>query len=191
MNRRKAIFRISVAAAGAVVLTGGYNWYNIIKNPDISYLDQNKGLIAALAETIIPETDSPGAKKAGVHDFIVKLIRDCTTVREQNTFIDGLKSMNSFCMHKWGHSYDQCTVKEQEEALAHFEEIGMRGDDLVSKVKNRYLGRPFFTILKQSTVEGYCTSQPGATLGLAYAYIPGRFQGCIPLVPGQKAWATN
>ncbi|MGY0037942.1 gluconate 2-dehydrogenase subunit 3 family protein [Pedobacter sp. NJ-S-72] len=55
----------------------------------------------------------------------------------------------------------------------------------------KFLGIPFFIILKQLTVEGYCTSQTGATKGLAYDYIPRTFASCIPLTKNQRSWATK
>ena len=49
----------------------------------------------------------------------------------------------------------------------------------MGKVQYRLLGKSFFSILKELTVEGYCTSKLGATQALTYVYIPGSFQGCI------------
>jgi hypothetical protein len=191
MNRRKAIFRISLTGAGIVTIAGGYKWYAITKRPDLAFAEQNRELIAALAETIIPATDTPGARDVGVQDFIVKMIKDCTDRKEQNRFISGLKDIQDFCGDKYGRAYQHCRIEEQEIALLHFEKRGQALKGIAGKIEHRYMGRSFFSILKDYTVEGYCTSQLGATKGLAYLYIPGSFQGCIPLQPGQKAWATN
>ncbi|HLX67414.1 MAG TPA: gluconate 2-dehydrogenase subunit 3 family protein, partial [Puia sp.] len=62
---------------------------------------------------------------------------------------------------------------------------------IIGKAQEVYLGRSFFTTLKKYTVEGYCTSQAGATRGLSYLYVPGSFHSCIPLQPGQRSWATR
>jgi hypothetical protein len=40
------------------------------------------------------------------------------------------------------------------------------------------------------TCLGYYTSEIGATKALKYVHIPGKYEACIPLQPGQKAWAT-
>jgi hypothetical protein len=191
MNRRKAILRISLAGGAIAAAVGGYKWLSITKTPDLALADQNRDLIAALAETIIPATDSPGARDANVQDFIVKMIKDCTERKEQNRFISGLAEIQDFCRDRYGRLYQHCVEKEQEDALAYFEKKGQPLKGIAGKVEYRYMGRSFFAILKDYTVEGYCTSQPGATKGLAYLYIPGSFRGCIPLLPEQKAWATN
>jgi hypothetical protein len=48
---------------------------------------------------------------------------------------------------------------------------------------------PFFALMKELTLLGYFTSEIGATKALAYVQIPGRYDGCVKLEKGQKAWA--
>jgi hypothetical protein len=48
----------------------------------------------------------------------------------------------------------------------------------------------FVRILKDLTLVGFFTSRVGATQVLAYQAVPGGYQGCLDLRPGQKAWAT-
>src|SRR5882757_8378861 len=84
MKRRKAIGRILMVGGGGVAAYSGYRWYDLKKSPDLASLEQHRNLIADLAEAIIPATDTPGAKEAGVHDFIIMMIKDCTEVKSQN-----------------------------------------------------------------------------------------------------------
>ncbi|HWB94893.1 MAG TPA: gluconate 2-dehydrogenase subunit 3 family protein [Puia sp.] len=192
MNRRKAIIRGAMAIAGLAVAGGGYEGYRILKTPDLDYLNGQRAALAALGETIIPATaDSPGATDAGVADFIIRMVRDCTIRREQNRFLEGLRSLQSHCQSRYGKPYERCAEREQEEALGRAEASGRMMGGVAGKVQTRLMGRSFFTILKAYTVEGYCTAQPGATKGLAYLYIPGSYKGCIPLQPGQRSWATE
>ena len=191
MNRRQAILRITLAGAGTATAVVGYKWYEIKKAPDLSVLDKHRDLIAELAETIIPATDSPGAKDAGVHDFIIMMIKECSERKIQNKFINGLQDLQGFCLINYGSLYQNCSLNDQESVLRHFEKKGKPFGGIVGKVQNKFLGKSFFATLKQYTVEGYCTSQTGATKGLAYVLVPGNYQGCIPLTKGQKGWATN
>jgi hypothetical protein len=191
MDRRKAIFGIILGATGVAGSTFGYGWWKLYRSPDLDWLEQNRILIGELAETIIPRTDSPGAKDAAVDNFIIKMIRDCTPRKEQNNFLDGLKDLQEFCRRKYGLAYPDCSEAQQHQTLEHFEQAAIPLQGRAGKVMLRLTGRPFFRILKDYTVEGYCTSEPGATTGLAYLYIPGSFHGCIPLQKNQKAWATN
>jgi len=191
MNRRKAIMRISLGGAGLAAAFGGYEWFNLTKSPDVAYVERNRELLAALAETIIPATDTPGAREAGVADFIVMMIRECTERKSQNKFITGLKDLQDHCEGVYKRPYQHLEAAQQESVLALFEKKSRHTGGIVGKVQDRYLGKSFFTILKEYTVEGYCTSEAGATRGLAYVNVPGKFQGCVPMLPGQKGWATN
>jgi len=191
MNRRKAIGRIILIGGGSLATYAGYKFWDWNKNPDIFFLDQHKNLIAALAETIIPTTDSPGAKEAGVADFIIIMLRDCTEKISQNRFIDGLKELKSYTSSSFNKTYEQCTDQEKEHVLRYFEEMGKHSKGIVGKVENKFFGESFFETLKILTVKGYCTSEAGATKGLAYLHIPGKFVGCMSIQPGQHAWATK
>ena len=75
MNRRKALFGMTVLG-GAVTVTS--TWYNTEKTPDLISLDVYSDLISELAEMIIPATDTVGAKQAGVGDFIIMMLPLCT-----------------------------------------------------------------------------------------------------------------
>ncbi len=191
MQRRKAISRILLISCGSIAAYSGYKFYDWNKSPDVEYLDSHKKLIAALAEEIIPATDSPGAKEAGVDDFIITMVKDCVEIKTKNKFIDGLKELQRYCHSSFSKSFEDCTKQQKLQTLTHFEERGRTNSGIIGKVEKRFFGSSFFTTLKSLTVEGYCTSEAGATKGLAYVPIPGKFVGCMPLQKGQKSWATH
>lgn len=191
MNRRKAIGRIILAGIGGGLLFSGYKWYDWEKTPDMDWLRTHKDLIADLAEAIIPATDTPGARETGVADYIVVMIRDATDRISMNKFIDGLKTLDRYCRSHYDHPFGQCSPSQQSAVLSHFETQSRPISTLAGKIENAYLGMPFFTTLKKLTVQGYCTSEGGATKGLSYLFIPGRYEGCMAMTPGQKAWATR
>jgi hypothetical protein len=195
MNRRKAIWGMTVLTAAITGIYGGteiYRQYHYIHDePDLTVLDQNKGLISELADTIIPRTDTPGAKDAEVENYIIMIVKECSDVNTQNRFIEGLLELQRFSESKYGKKFELLNTQKREIILAVFEKKEAKMHGLAGKVQNRIFGKSFFTILKELSVQGYCTSEPGATLGLRYLDIPGSYNGCIPFVAGQKSWATN
>jgi hypothetical protein len=191
MNRRtgiKGILALGIVGASSFSI---FKYLNLKKTPDIKQLIARKSLIAELAETIIPRTDTPGAKDAKVEDYIIKIITDCTDVKNQNIFINGLADVEDYSRDKFDKSFQKCSIGEKTQVLQHFEKKSHSFNGLVGKVEGKFLGEPFFTQLKKLTVTGYCTSEPGATQGLAYDYIPHNYDACIPLKPHQKSWATQ
>lgn len=191
MKRRKAIGYILAAGTGSVLAFSGYKWYDWNKRPDDGFIEEHKDLIAALAETLIPRTDTPGAIDAGVPDFILVMLKDCTDRKSKNKFIDGLKELKQRAIQHYGKEYQNCTEQQRHELLSYFEKAGKPWPGILGKAQDRFLGRSFFLTLKHFTVEGYGTSRPGATQGLAYLSVPGAYHGCIPYQAGQKAWASK
>lgn len=191
MNRRKAISRIILAGIGGTLAFGGFKWYEGAKTPDLPWLEQQKDLLAALADTIIPPTDTPGARAAGVQDFMLTLLKDCTDRKSLNNFIDGLKDLQSHCQSKYHAPFTQCAEADRISTLTHFEQRDRLHSGIWGKAESRFLGKPFFLTLKAYSVTAYCTSELGATQGLAYVPVPVTYHGCIPWQPGQPAWATK
>ncbi len=148
-------------------------------------------MLSELAETIIPATNTPGAKDARVGEFIYEMLIDCADVRAQNKFLYGLEDLEDYCHSRYDHSFMSCTIPQREEALIHFEQKGKRRSGIIGKVQHKLLGDSFFETLKNYTVIGYATSMQGATQGFAYDYIPGAFDANVPLKPGQRSWATK
>jgi len=191
MNRRKAVLSIFFAGTGAVTAFSGYKWLRLHRRPDLSFLDNHTSMIADLTEVIIPRTDTPGAKEAGVGSFVIHMVKNICDRKTQNNFIDGLKEVEDYTSGNYGKRFSDLSAAEQRQIVARFQKKGKPYGGLAGKVEHKFLGKSFFTTLKEATVIGYCTSRQGATQELAYDYIPGGYTGCMPAATNQKAWATK
>jgi hypothetical protein len=94
-------------------------------------------------------------------------------------------------MKKFGRDFTDCNEIQKEAVLTRFSQKSGSGFSLFDKIKNKFTGRSFFETLKSYTVQGYCISEKGASLGMRYIAVPGKYLACIPLEPNQKAWATK
>lgn len=190
MNRRKAIGGI-LGIAGvsfAAVLGGKYftgNTSHIIGEPK-EYLE----LVGELVDVIIPPTTSPGAKESLVHNYIISYMTDCASKKEYANFFNGLHDLQETCLNAYNTHFENCTIQEKIEVLEDLDS-GLDANSLFTKINNKIRGRSFFNILKSLTVEGYCTSELGATEFLAYEPTPGNYEAITTIKPNQKAWATR
>ena len=191
MNRRKAISNILLLTGGATLTVSSYKGYQWFKKPDLDFLVTQKLLIEFLAETIIPKTDTPGAKEAGVAEIIIVLLRDSTSRPSQNKFIEGLKELINYSSSQYNKNYVDCTSEEQYNILRYFQKNGKPFKGIIGKVRNKFLGKSFYSTLVEYTTFGYCSSEIGATQGLSYVLIPGKYNGCVPLEKNQRTWATK
>ncbi|EDM38240.1 Twin-arginine translocation pathway signal [Pedobacter sp. BAL39] len=191
MNRRtyiKSILAVGVLGTASYSL---FKWLDINQPIDVKSLQGYEPLIAELAEVIIPRTDTPGAKDAFVHQFIIKVILNCNHARQQQIFMRGLEDLEQYTNDQYQQSFLKCSQAQKESVVQYFSDHAAYSTELLNKVQKRLWGQSFFTKFRNLTVEGYCLSEPGATQGLAYDYIPGNFMACVPLQANQKSWATK
>lgn len=191
MNRRKAIITGGTLSGATLLSVFSLKWYKTTYVVDLSVLKSQESLIADLAECIIPETDTPGAKSAAVEKFIMLAVINCSDMRTQRNFIKGLNDLQAYTMEKYNKIFLKCDQQHKEEILAYFEARSYFGHSFIKKVKKKIFGEPFFSLLKNYTAIGYCTSMQGATKGLSYDYIPSTFQPCLQITENQRSWATK
>jgi hypothetical protein len=131
--------------------------------------------LAALVDALLPETDTPGGRRAGVHVFVDLAVAECLTPADRDAFTSGLAALNASCRQAHGADLDAAPSAAVADLLR-------QGEAAKS---------PFVKSLKSLAVLGYATSQLGATQAFAYDPVPGRYRGCIDLAPGQRAWAER
>jgi hypothetical protein len=128
-------------------------------------------LVEHLAEMIIPEDDTPGARKAGVAEFIDFMvanrapvsprgeIRSTTdAIRQgddtQERFVEGLNWLNAHSHSEFGAEFLAATPVQQTSLL---EQLAFR-DKFRPTTEP---GREFFQLMRDFTVVGYYTSRVG------------------------------
>jgi hypothetical protein len=191
MTRRtyiKFIFAVGGITSTSLFLPKWFNQTRLIREEEIW---ERRTIIAELVETIIPASNTPGAKMASVHDYIIRVILNCRKSRDQRNFLSGVDQIEALAKRRFGIQFIDCDVSNRHQVLQHFSDKERHSHPFLSRIRNKILGKSFFSELRDLTVEGYCQSRLGATQGLAYDHIPGSFESCTSLNPGQKSWATK
>ena len=70
-------------------------------------------LVATIAEHIIPATDTPGARAAGVHRFIDVILSDYYRDDERKRFLDGLTQLEARAEKELGGPFMNSTAAKQ------------------------------------------------------------------------------
>ena len=187
MERRELLKMITLATGGALIggeflLSGCKNNSKIegsFSDDDILFLDE-------VAETILPKTNTPGAKDAQVGKFMTVMVNDCYEAKDQKTFHDGLIKLNEACKKKFSSSFMKINAEQRKELLIELDKEAKA----YQKTKKDTDSNHYFTMMKQLTLFGFFTSKPGATEALRYVAIPGKYEGSVPYKKGDKAWAT-
>jgi gluconate 2-dehydrogenase gamma chain len=200
MNRREAIQRTALALGYALSAPAMMGVLNGCKaSPELSFkpvffTEPQAQTIAELSEIILPKTTTPGAKDAGVPGFIDSMLKEVYGKDAQDNFIEGLKAFEEDAKNTLGDTFMDL---KPEQRVAHFKK---HHDEALSAAgKGGPTGwwnagkdgdKPFVLKMKELTLLGFFTSQPGATEVLQYKQVPGPYHGCVPLAEVGKAWAT-
>jgi hypothetical protein len=177
MERRTALKQLIIVAGGAAMLPACVR--NIkqgsldLKNLKVSA--DHETLLAEIAETIIPSTETPGAKDLKLHHFVLRMIDDCYEQEQQKQFVSGLAAFDELTEKKKGDSFIDLSKGERESLLKELEVI-KNGED--KEEKEQPVNR-FYSMLKDLTVQGYLTAEYVMTNQLYYNMIPGKFKGCV------------
>jgi hypothetical protein len=140
-------------------------------------------LVATIAEHIIPETDTPGARAAGVHVFIDRMLAGHYGDEDRKRVLDGLEAFDARAQSECGPAFIRCSADEQRALLTRIDQ-----EAFAPMAGRRDV--PWFRTIKELTVLGYYTSEVGATQELRHVAVPERFEGCVPLTQIGRGWAV-
>lgn len=144
-------------------------------------------LLDEVADTILPETDTPGAKAAGVGPFIALMVTDCYSPDEQAVFIGGLETIDARSFDQFGRAFADAAPHQR---LALVETLDREQYDHMQTLAPGQAAHPF-RMLKELTLLGYFTSEIGCTQAQRYIETPGRYDPCVPMEPGERTWARH
>jgi gluconate 2-dehydrogenase gamma chain len=180
ISRREAIRRAAVLAGVAFSPA----WLSLVdrgaaaaQGPELSA--GQLADVSAVAERILPRTDTPGAIDVGVPAFISALYSGFMSDAERQMLTSGLSRVDAASRAAHGTTFASLTAGQQNTVL--------RGIAVAEE------GQPqgFFRLLRSATILGYFTSEQVGKNVLHYDPIPGRYDGCVPLSDvGNRNWTT-
>jgi hypothetical protein len=159
--------------------------------------------LEAAADIVMPATDTPGAREAGVAAAIDRWMGNYLPQGQVSDIRAGLDRMDADARAQFDAAFAALPPDRQlamitrydaeSRAPAQVQPIG-RGDTETG-LSNRPAGPPatparaFFPLIRELVTVAYFTSQPGATKAVRYDPVPGAFHGCVPLSQIGRAWA--
>ncbi len=182
MKRRDAIARMALTMGGilsagtlATVLEGCKSGSSSVAT-GVSFSPEQSAMIAEIADIILPRTQTPGAIDAKVPEFIQMMLKDCYKEDQQKAFFEGLTKLDEDAKKANNTEFSKSTPA-QKLALIKVEDSAKERSE-------------FWKTMKDLTILGYFTSEPGATKALEFLEVPGKDEA-IKLEKGQKAWAMS
>ena len=188
MERRDLLKFMAMALGGSVAVPESA-FARLAEGLDPSQLDfftvTERDQATALAEAIIPKTDTPGAIEAGVPEWIEVILKDCYQPQEQQVFRDGLPALFAAAQQETGKPFTELTADEQVAFLTAYD----GKTKAAAKAEGRPVGKTFLQQFKELAKFCYCSSEVGSTTAFEFHLVPGRWEPSMPLEPGMKVFA--
>jgi hypothetical protein len=143
--------------------------------------------VTAMAELIIPATDTPGARDTRVNEFIDRIVADWFTDEERSRFLAGLADVDARSQTLFQKNFADSSPSQQSDILHALGEEMVQATAALASAPRGYRGsapKPennFYFMFRQLTLTGYFTSEAGFTQQLREEIIPGHFDGCVPV----------
>ena len=188
MDRRKALQNVALLLGGSIVGGSIFTLQGCKTEKSVNKLftQSQVDMMDEIAETILPKTKTPGAKEAKVGAFMSVMVLDCYTEKDQQVFLEGLKTIDKLSNEKNKADFMKATP---EQRLALLIELDKEQKEF-QKTKKKEDPTHYFRMMKELTLTGFFTSEAGATKALRYEAVPGRYDGCLPYKKGDRAFAT-
>lgn len=198
MQRREVLRLLAGTAALPLLSSDVFALFQQVHNqlpatPALKTLDPHQdATVTAIAELIIPQTDTPGAKAVRVNEFIDLILTEWYDEKDRDRFLAGLANVDAQCRDLFGKDFVECSAIQQKQILTELDEelTEVRQAEIHSSKRRRLAvtaaDETFFYAIKQLTLVGYFTSEAGAKQALHYEVIPSQHSECAPL-PEEEA----
>ena len=198
MISRREVIQSVAALLGGAALTGGDALFALSFDESArmqatvtgigSFSSADVALLEEIADTILPETSTPGAKAARTGAYMALAVTDGYTPENQAVFREGLRTLDEAVRAAHGVGFMQATPAQR---LAVLNVLDREQKAAMDARPTSDEPRHYFRLMKELALLGYFTSEIGCTKALQYIESPGRYDPCAPYKPGDRAWAGH
>ena len=193
MDRRKVLKLLAVSSALPVIPAEWMATFRAIhaglgNGPALKILSAHQdATVTAMAELILPQTGTPGAKAVRVNEFIGRIVAEWYSDEDRARFLAGLAGVDARTQSLFKKDFVDLSPGQQSEILRALGDEMAQATEVLAKAPPGYRGTDpepednFYFMFRQLTLTGYFTSEAGFRQQLREEIIPGRFDGCFPI----------
>ncbi len=166
MNRRTALKNTSLligstlGSASLIGLLQSCQEQERISWQPLFFTQQQAAIVSEICETILPRTNTPGAKDLKVDIFVDLMCKKSLSPEDQKHILKGLKEFTEYCQNSFNNDFVDLSERERKEALLKLEKDSNKFNP---KVWGSTIGKQdpidFYRRIKQFTLLGYFTSK--------------------------------
>ena len=171
--QRSLLFPRTRPSQHGLALRAGFHWQNELSKP------AHLALVRAIADTIIPRTNTPSATDVGVHRFVDVIVNEHLTEAERVAGLAGLDAIDARARTESNATFAELSADKRSAMIDSFE----KGD------RSAEPSRTYWR-LKGLVVHGYFTSEPVMKDVLKVTVMPGKFEGAAPVTIKRRPSGT-
>lgn len=187
LDRRGLLQRVALLL-GAAALPAGNLLAAPAKNAKAVLSAPQLELLSAVADTIVPVTDTPGALAANVPALLEAMLRDWASPASRVAIVGALDKIDAAAMAKSGKPFTALAAEERLTFLRAHDTASLKPVpgkvDLLSPLPAAV--DPGYAKLKELIVILYYQSELALTTELTYEHAPGKWQPSIPVTPDTR-----
>jgi len=147
--------------------------------PQALFNDDQRALVTAICDRIVPVTDTPGAVAAGVPAFIEMMLVGWYSVGDRVDFLTALAALDAYARKEDGMPFVGLPPDQQDGVLDAAMHQMMPG-----------LAVGFFNQCRQLVLLGYYSSEIGCKQERIYLPLPGHYDGAYPIAKAGRIFSS-
>lgn len=140
--------------------------------------ERHFALLDEITEIMIPRTDTPGARDAGVAAFIDALMLNWASPETRRFLPALLDDLDKASAASAGQSFMNLPPAKRLDVMRRYDAQKLAAAD------------PAYGRFKDLVLTAYYLSEPGATQELRYELVPGKWEATTTITPDTRAWAV-
>ena len=148
--------------------------------------------LAALADTIIPKTDTAGALETNVPARLEAMLGTWASPQTVADFAAVLDEVGA--LQGGGTDFAQLSPAKRHDLLLAFDAAALArsvAEVTGSRDSRAVIANPEYARLKELIVTLYFMSQEALSQELVYDHVPGRWEPSVEVTPDTRPWATS
>ena len=198
INRRDLLRNILVMAGAAATTNFSLTALAETAQGSAKFLaEESLALLSAVADTIVPVTDTPGALAADVPAKFDALLVNWAAPETRAMIVGALRRIDTEAQSATGKPFANLSADERKTFLVEYDKAALQP---VPPPPDAPKGHPFaprisvvdngYHRLKGLIVSLYYVSEIGMTEELVYEHVPGKWVPSLKITPGMRPFAS-
>ena len=191
---RRSLLQNALALVGAGAALSACDFNSLGSKGAFTFTDAQRALVSAIADTLVPKTDTPGAVEAGVPKAFEGFLSNWANPESKDALLAAAEKIDSAANTAKGKGFADLTPAERASVLLPIDTNGFKENPNPSKsaaappaFANPNVMDPDYARLKSLLIVLFYTSEAALTKEVPYNHNPGKYRASVPVTAESRA----